>query len=88
MADIGGMFKFRRTQNDVDTSLFDPEQDMDLLIMIDNSRTEADIQSVVRISRARMRARRRQIEAERHPQLPESTRVRGFSPPSSLLRGF
>jgi hypothetical protein len=88
MADSGGMFKFRRNQNDVDTSLFDPEQDMDLLIMIDNSRTEHEIQSVVRMSNARMRARRRQIEAARRPDQADSTRVRGFSPPSSLLRGF
>lgn len=82
------MFNFRRDQDDVDTSLFDPEQDMDLLIMIDNSRTNEEIQSVVRISRARMRARRRELAAARRPHQPDSTRARGYSPPSSLLRGF
>jgi hypothetical protein len=82
------MFNFRRNENDLDTSLFDPEQDMDLVIMIEKSRTNDEIQSVVRMSRARMRARRRQIEAERRPHQSDAARARGFSPPSSLLRGF
>jgi hypothetical protein len=82
------MFKFRRNEKDLDTSLFDREQDMDLLIMIDNARTDAEIQSVVRMSNARMRARRRAIEAARRPHQADSSRVRGFAPPSSLLRGF
>jgi hypothetical protein len=43
---------------------------------------------VVRISRARMRARRRELAAARRPHQPDSTRARGYSPPSSLLRGF
>ncbi len=75
------MFTFRRAEKDLDASLFDPEQDMDLLIMIDNSRTHAEIQSVVRMSHARMRARRRQLDAARRPHQPDATRARGFAPP-------
>ena len=82
------MFNFRRDQDHMDTSLFDPEQDMDLLIMIDNCRTNEEIQSVVRMSRARMRSRRHQLAAARRPHQPDTTHARGFSPPSSLLRGF
>jgi len=55
------MFKFRRTEKDLDSSLFDPEQDMDLVIMIERARTEHEIQAVVRMSSARMRHRRRQL---------------------------
>lgn len=82
------MFNFRRDKNDSDTSLFDPEQDMDLVIMIDNARTHAEIQSVMRMSRARMRARRNQLAAARRPQQHDTTRARGFAPPTSQLRGF
>jgi hypothetical protein len=82
------MFKFRRTQNDVDTSLFDPEQDMDLVIMIESARTEHEIQSVVRMSNARMRARRKHLASARRPHAPESTTARGYAPPASAMRGF
>ena len=83
------MFNFRSTQKDSDTSLFDPEQDMDLVIMIENARSQEEIQSVVRMSNARMRARRKQLaHAARRPHQPGASRARGFSPPSSLLRGF
>jgi hypothetical protein len=82
------MFKFRRTQNDVDTSLFDPEQDMDLVIMIESARTEHEIQSVVRMSNARMRARRKQLASARRPQAPDSAHARGYAPPASVMRGF
>jgi hypothetical protein len=82
------MFKFRRTQNDVDTSLFDPEQDMDLVIMIESARTEDEIQSVVRISNARMRARRKHLMSARRPHAPESTTASGYAPPSSAMRGL
>jgi hypothetical protein len=82
------MFNFRRTENDADTSLFDPEQDMDLVIMIEKARTDQEIQSVMRMSRARMRTRRRQLAAARRPHQHDATKARGFSPPSSLLRGF
>lgn len=82
------MFNFRRDKNEADTSLFDPEQDMDLVIMIDNARTHAEIQSVVRMSRARMRARRNQLAAARRPHQHDTTHARGFAPPTSQLRGF
>ena len=82
------MFKFRRAQNEADTSLFDPEQDMDLVIMIDQARTHDEIQSVVRMSNARMRARRKHLASARRPQAPESTRARGHVPPASVMRGF
>ena len=82
------MFKFRRTEKSSDTSLFDPEQDMDLVIMIENARTEHELQSVMRMSSARMRARRKELAAARRPHQPDSSHARGFAPPSSLLRGF
>jgi hypothetical protein len=82
------MFNFRRNENDADNSLFDPEQDMDLVIMIEKARTDEEIQSVMRMSRARMRARRSQLAAARRPHHGDASRARGFSPPSSLLRGF
>jgi hypothetical protein len=82
------MFKFRRNDNEVDTSLFDPEHDMDLVAMINEARSEGEIELVVRMSRARMRARRNQLGAARRPHQPDSTRARGFAPPSSMMRGF
>jgi hypothetical protein len=81
------MFNFRRDENDdLDTSLFDPEHDMDLVAMINEARSEHELQSVARMSRARMRARRRQLA--RQPRQPDSAHARGFAPPSSLMRGF
>lgn len=82
------MFNFRRHQNDLDTSLFDPEHDLDLVAMINNARTEREIQSVARMSRARMRARRAEIKAARRPQPAGTTHAKGFAPPASLMRGF
>ena len=82
------MFKFRRTQDDIDPSLFDPEQDMDLVIMIESARTEHEIQSVMRISNARMRARRKHLVSARRPQAPDSTHARGYAPPASTMRGL
>lgn len=82
------MFKFRNHDSEMDTSLFDPEQDMDLVALINNARTEREVQSVARMSRARMRTRRRQLEAARRPHHADATRARGFAPPSSLQRGF
>ncbi|HET9094163.1 MAG TPA: hypothetical protein VFN36_03665 [Solirubrobacteraceae bacterium] len=82
------MFTFRRNNNELDTSLFDPEQDMDLVAMINEARTESEILSVARMSRARMRARRRQLEWARRPHQADATRARGFAPPHSSLRGL
>ena len=87
-AESTGMFNFRRIEKEMDTSLFDPEHDMDLVALINEARTEREIQSVARMSRARMRSRRHQLAAARRPHQPDSTQARGFSPPSSLLRGF
>jgi hypothetical protein len=42
----------------------------------------------MRMSRARMRARRNQLAAARRPQQHDTTRARGFAPPTSQLRGF
>ena len=82
------MFNFLKRQNELDTSLFDPEQDMDLVAMINEARTEEEIQWVARMSRARMRARRAQLRAARRPHQPDAAHAKGFSPPASLLRGF
>ncbi len=88
MAESMAMFNLFKTTDELDTSLFDPEHDMDLVALINEARTEQDIQSVARMSRARMRARRRQREDARHPNHPESLRARGLSAPSTLSRGL
>jgi hypothetical protein len=49
---------FRRNTHDVDTSLFDPEHDMDLVSMVNEARTEAEMEMVAYMSRSRMKARR------------------------------
>ena len=61
------MFNFLKSQNEPDTSLFDPEEDMDLVTLINNARTDREIELVARMSRARMRARRAQLKAARRP---------------------
>ncbi|HEX3801264.1 MAG TPA: hypothetical protein VHV75_00335 [Solirubrobacteraceae bacterium] len=53
---------FRRNTHNVDTSLFDPEHDLDLVALIDNARTEADMQRISAMSRSRMKARRAAIK--------------------------
>jgi hypothetical protein len=49
---------FFRRDTKLDTSLFDPDEDMDLVVMINNARTEQEMQAVARMSRARVHARR------------------------------
>jgi hypothetical protein len=88
LAESTDMFNFRRNENDLDTSLFDPEQDMDLVTMINEARSEQDMQYVARMSRARMRARRRQLAQARRPHQPDSPGAGGFAPPSSAMRGL
>jgi hypothetical protein len=88
LAESVGMFNFRRKEIEVDSSLFDAEQDMDLIIMIEKARTHEEIQSVIRMSRSRMRARRHQHAVARRPHAAEATRARGSAAPSSTLRGF
>jgi hypothetical protein len=53
---------FRNHKHAVDTSLFDPEHDMDLVALINNARTEGEMQRVAHMSRARMKARRAAIQ--------------------------
>lgn len=88
IVDHGSMFNFRRNENAVDTSLFDPEYDMDLVLMINEARSEHELQSVMRMSRARMRARRRQLGAARRAQQDGVTRARGHVPHRPVIRGF
>ena len=82
------MFNFLKSQNELDTSLFNPDEDMDLVAMINEARTEEEIRWVARMTRARMRARRAQLRAAGRPQQPDAAHVKGFAPPISLLRGF
>ena len=83
------MFNFWRNENHMDTSLFDPEHDMDLVAMFNEARTESEIQSVARMSRARMRARRSQVKLARRQHQPDSGHSRGGAvPPSALMRRF
>jgi len=87
-AESVGMFNFLKSQSDLDTSLFDPEHDMDLVALINNARTEREIQSVATMSRDRMRARRAELKAARRPHQPDAAHPKGYSPPASLLRGL
>jgi hypothetical protein len=57
------MCMFFRRDTKLDTSLFDPEHDMDLVLMINNARTEREMQAIARMSRARMHARRTRTRA-------------------------
>ena len=63
---------FRRNEK-LDTSLFDPDHDMDLVIMVNNARTEREMQAVARMSRARMHARRTRTRADRAPRRRNSS---------------
>jgi hypothetical protein len=82
------MFNFLKDRNELDTSLFDPEHDMDLVSMINNARTDREIQSVARMSRARMRARRAQLKTDRRPHQPDASHSKASAPPSSFFRGL
>ncbi len=48
----------RNNTHELDTSLFDPEHDLDLVAMFNNARTEGDLKRAADLSRSRMRARR------------------------------
>ncbi len=54
---------FRRNTQDVDTSLFDPEHDMDLVALINEARTEGEMERIAHMSRSRMKARRAAIKS-------------------------
>jgi hypothetical protein len=56
---------FKRNIQALDTSFFEDEHDLDLVAMINNARTEDDIQSIARMCKARMRARRKAARAAR-----------------------
>ena len=79
---------FRRNTNHLDTSLFDSEQDMDLVTMFNEARTEHEIQYVARMSRARMRARRSQLAAARRSHQPDAASGRPYALPTSLMGRF
>jgi hypothetical protein len=56
---------FSRNKNhELDTSLFDPEHDLDLVAMFNNARTESELATAAGLSRSRMRARRNAIGLE------------------------
>jgi hypothetical protein len=76
----------RSDTNNLDTSLFDPDHDMDLVALANNARTEDDVESVVRMSRSRMRARRAELRA-RETRRRGSGSWRNRLAPSALLRG-
>jgi hypothetical protein len=64
----------RNNTHQLDTSLFDPEHDLDLVILFGNARTETELKAAAGLSRSRMRARRAELKAlvrssgaSRHP---------------------
>ena len=82
------MINFWRNENELDTSWFDPEHDLDLVMMINEAHTEHDIQAIARIGNARIRARRRQLAKDRRLHERELKRGRGHVAASSLPRGL
>ncbi len=81
------MFNFRDTQNVMDSSLFNPEEDRDLVVLIEEARTQEQIDAVLRMSRARMRARRAELRNAQRRQRRAEGHGRGFAP-RSLIRGL
>jgi hypothetical protein len=55
----------RRHAPTLDTSLFDPDHDLDLVAMFNNARTETELHAAAGVSRSRMRARRAALGGSR-----------------------
>ena len=53
----------RSNQYELDTSLIDPEHDLDLVVLLNTARTETELKAAAGLSRARMRARRAEFDA-------------------------
>jgi hypothetical protein len=75
------------TRSDTDNknlSLFDEERDLDLVAAVNNAQSEAELQSVVRMSCARLRARRSELKAGQAPRRHATNRRSWFSPRASV----
>jgi hypothetical protein len=64
----------KRNNTELDTELFDPEHDMDLVALLNNAQTDNELQAVIRMSRYRMRARRSAL-GQKQPRRGFSLRV-------------
>ncbi len=78
---------FTRISTDLDTSLFDPEHDMDLVVLASKARSERDVESVVRLSRARMRARRAELRVGQRRRRGFRVKSLNGTTPGSSRRG-
>lgn len=71
----------------LDTSLFDADHDMDLVLLLSNAQTDGDFEDAARVCRNRMRNRRAEISVQPSTRRGSSaTRLRKLTP-SALLRG-
>jgi hypothetical protein len=55
---------FQRPTQTLDTSLFDPDHDLDLVAMLNNARTEHELAAATRASHARLRARHAAVKTD------------------------
>ena len=55
---------FQRPTQTLDTSLFDPDHDLDLVAMLNNARTEHELATATRVSHARLRARHQDAKTD------------------------
>ena len=73
-----------KDQNELDTSLFDPEHDMDLVSMINNARTDREIQSVASRDESFPDAGRAQLKRPPSAPAADAADRSGPSAPSSV----
>jgi hypothetical protein len=66
----------KRINTELDSELFDPEHDMDLVALLNNAQTDNEVRDVMRMSRYRMRARRSAL-GQKQPRRGWSLRVSG-----------
>ncbi len=72
---------------ELDSSLFDDEHDMDLVLLLSSARTDYDVNDAIRVWDNRMRHRRAALNASRSRRLSSSaSRLRKLTP-SAILRG-
>jgi hypothetical protein len=86
LVDSNLMFS-KNDANTLDTSLFDPEHDLDLVAAVNNARTDDELRYAVRMSRNRMRSRRAALKFAAAERRGFASGRTGKLTPSSLLRG-
>ncbi len=72
---------------ELDTSLFDGEHDMDLVLLLSNARTDDEFRDAARVCRNRMRNRRAALRTQPSRSVTPSAALLRKLTPSALLRG-